>query len=290
MKKYAILLSASFLCVWATSMYFQKPQDEITGEACCTHTSEAGFVSFAQDQAFVDKHEEPLGFEHQSEVGGKMISIPMANGSVAQAYFIEAAEKSNKYLFVIHEWWGLNDHIKKEADQFYEDLKGFNVLALDLYEGKVATTREDAAKYMQAAQANKLKGIVRAVLDYAGKDAEIATVGWCFGGGWSLQTALLAEDQAKACIMYYGMPEKEPGKLKTLKADVLGIFATQDQWINGEVVSDFEKAMKEAGKSLELKSYEAAHAFANPSNPKYQEDYAKDAYKRSLDFINKRMK
>ncbi len=289
MKVYAILMAAVLLSAVAGLLYWNQSEPEmIAGEACCIHASEAGFVRFAEDKSFIQKHENPIRFTHESQVGGKMISIPLPEGGSTQAYFIEAEKKTNKYLFVMHEWWGLNDHIKKEADQFYQDLEGFHVLALDLYEGKVATTRQDAAKYMQAAQAKKLKGIIRGVIEYAGKDAQIATVGWCFGGGWSLQTALLAGEQAKACIIYYGMPEKDPAQLKGLQADVLGIFATQDKWINGQVVSDFEKAMADAEKSLEVKSYEADHAFANPSNPKYQEKDAQDAYARSLRFINDR--
>ena len=76
-----------------------------------------------------------------------------------------------------------------------------------------------------------------------------------------MQAALLAGKQAAACVIYYGMPEENVDRLKTLNCDVLDIFATKDKWINAEVTAKFENNMKAAGKKVIVRKYEADHAF-----------------------------
>ncbi|NBV12889.1 MAG: hypothetical protein EBS07_02350 [Sphingobacteriia bacterium] len=105
------------------------------------------------------------------------------------------------------------------------------------------------------------------------------------GGSWSLQAALLAGNQAKGCVIYYGMPEESVDKLKTLSCDVLGIFADQDKFFSTQVVDNFKSNMKKAGKKLTVHTYAADHAFANPSNPKHNKEYSKDAMEKSLKFL-----
>lgn len=88
--------------------------------------------------------------------------------------------------------------------------------------------------------------------------------------------------------MYYGMPVKDVEKLKTLNTDVLGLFATE-QWISKSVIEEFAANMKTAGKSLNYKIFEAEHAFANPSNPKYDEAKAKEAYGMAIEYLKKKL-
>ena len=92
------------------------------------------------------------------------------------------------------------------------------------------------------------------------------------------------------CVMYYGMPEQDVNKLKTLNADVLGNFANKDQWINPKVVAKFAADMKAAGKKLELHQFDADHAFANPSSPAANSQAAKDAYSFTVAFLKARLK
>ncbi len=102
--------------------------------------------------------------------------------------------------------------------------------------------------------------------------------------------ALTVGKQAAACVIYYGMPEDNMDRLKGLNCDVLDIWGTQDQWINKDVTAKFEKNMADAGKKLTVKSYDADHAFANPSNPKHNKDITADAYNNSLEFLKARLK
>jgi carboxymethylenebutenolidase len=254
----------------------------------CCHPIEE-FAELASNADFRMAHDEPVARPYRAQAG-EMVSFKTADGKEAKAYLVKAQKQSNRYLFVIHEWWGLNDHIKQEADKFAKDLPNVNILALDMYDGQVTDKREEAGKLMQAMSVERGKVIVEGARDYAGKKAKIATIGWCFGGGWSLQATLLLGKQAKGCIMYYGMPEKDKTRLKALKTEVLGIFARQEKWITNEIVDTFEKDMKEAGKAVTIKKFEADHAFANPSNPRYNAAFAQEAYSLSLAFLKKKLK
>ncbi|KAB7729008.1 dienelactone hydrolase family protein [Rudanella paleaurantiibacter] len=253
------------------------------------HGGATDMADFAGDPAFRAQHAEPLPFNYVS-AAGEMITFNAPDGKAANGFLLKAKKPSNKWLFVYQEWWGLNDYIKKEAEKFHGDLSDVNVLAVDMYDGAVATKQEDAAKLMQGADKNRLNSIIKGAIAYAGPEAEIASVGWCFGGGLSLQSAILEGKQAKGCVMYYGFPEMDVEKLKTLQTDVLGLFASKDGFISPKVVGQFEENMKKAGEKIEVKMYEADHAFANPSNPKFDKEATADAYKRALTYLKSRLK
>ncbi|WP_448517922.1 dienelactone hydrolase family protein [Rhodoflexus sp.] len=287
-----ILIIAAAFTVSAVIVFVYDALTNNSAKTVCCHVpaATASFAAFASDQAFVNKHEEPIPFTFISQVGGKEISYPTADGKTAKAWLIPAKKKSNNYLFVFHEWWGLNDYVKAESEKFYKDLPDVNVICLDLYDGQVATTREEAAKQMQGLRQERAVAIINGAIAYAGKKANIFTIGWCMGGSWSLQAALLAGKQAKGCIIYYGMPEKDVERLKTLNTDVLGIFAGQEQWISPKVVEEFDANMKQANKKLIYKIFDADHAFANPSNPKFVKEATDEAYAMSLDYLKQRIK
>jgi carboxymethylenebutenolidase len=83
------------------------------------------------------------------------------------------------------------------------------------------------------------------------------------------------------------MPETDAAKLAGMNAPTLGIFAKQDRWITPEIAAKFEAAVKAAGKPIEIKLYDADHAFANPSSPKHDKDMAQDAYNAVLGFLRR---
>lgn len=252
-------------------------------------TSEASdnMGQFAEDKEFKEAHDAPAATTVTGK--GKMISFATPDGKQGTAYAIMPEEPSNKYLMVIHEWWGLNDHIKNEAQRLFDSLENVNVLALDIYEGKMADNPDDAGKLMQAVQEERAQAIVDGAIAHAGEDAEIGTIGWCFGGGWSLKTAIAAGEKAQACVMYYGMPVQTADKLVPLKAPIVFIQPTKDQWINAEVVGNFKKLTEATGKEMEVYTFEADHAFANPSNPNYQAEAAQEANTIALEFLSENL-
>ena len=255
-------------------------------KSCCDVSSTFSFAMLASDEKFRSAHLEPIPFNFVPDKG-KDVIFKTSDGVDGRGFEIKADKQTNAYLFVIHEWWGLNDYIRQEAEKLQKELGNVNVIALDLYDSRVATTQQEAGKYMGEAKEDRIRVIIKGALDYVGPKARVGTVGWCFGGGWSLQTALMGGKRISACVMYYGMPETDVEKLKTLNGPVLGIFAKKDGWISPAKVKDFEGAMKKASKKLSVKMYDADHAFANPSNPKFDKESAADAHKLAVEFIKK---
>lgn len=238
----------------------------------------------ASTKAFANMHPAPK-YADPSHQLGKMIHFNTTDGKEANGYFIPSKKKSTKWLIVIQEWWGLNDNIKNEADKYFKDLGDMNVLAVDMYDGNVASTPDSAMKLMRGADMGRMTSIIQGAIKHAGSNASIYTVGWCFGGMWSLQTAILAGAQAKGTIMFYGRPETDMNKLKSIQCDIIGFFGNLDKSPSPEMVNEFEKNMKAAGKNLTTNKYEAGHGFANPSNPSFNAAATEDSYKKAIAFL-----
>ncbi|MDH5509240.1 MAG: dienelactone hydrolase family protein [Nitrospinota bacterium] len=208
-----------------------------------------------------------------------------APGVGAFDIYVTGPAEAKAAIVMIHEWWGLNPHIKGLADQLGR--LGYRAYAVDLYDGKLTDDPDKAAMYMKMNNAThsivKLKTAIAAAHEKHGK---VATIGWCFGGGWSLKASLAQPDIVEATVIYYGALNPDPDQLKKLRGPVLGIFATQDRWISPAHVTAFEKGLKAAGITHTLKSYDADHAFANPSGDKFQLEKAQDAWRITLEFLS----
>jgi carboxymethylenebutenolidase len=162
-----------------------------------------------------------------------------------------------------------------------------------MYAGKVAAPgdREATRSYMQSVIPAEGTGTVRAWVKWlkAHRKAtgKVGTIGWCFGGGLSLDASIAAP--VDATVIYYGRVDADAGELKSLKGPVLGHFATEDKWINKKMVSAFEAEMDKAGKPYKNHWYEAQHAFANPTGARYDKKDAKLAWKRTTAFFEKNL-
>ena len=280
-KKGVIMVYRSFVV-----LFFIVFQTLIFGQdkSCCSIEKEVSFTSFSEQKEFRDIHQVPAVFTLK-DAKGSMITFKTKDGKTTNGYFVKSDKPSNKFIFVFHEWWGLNDYIKKESDELKQKLGDVNILAIDLYDGKVADNREDAAKYMQSVDQDRALNIVSGAIDFAGMEAKVGTIGWCFGGGWSLQASIMLGKQGNACVMYYGIIENSPETFKELNAPVLGIFAEKDGWVNPEVYGNLEKNLLTAGKKVTIKSFNADHAFANPSNAKFDENATKEAKGLTVKFF-----
>ena len=288
MKKSISVLFAVILTASLISWQWDKTQHAKVNKAevieCLNMETLQAYKLEASQTAFAAMHPAPLVVNPENLLG-KMTGFEAADGKEAHAYFIPAKKKSNKWLIVIQEWWGLNDHIKLESDKYYTALGDVNVMAVDMYDGKIAATPDSAMKLMRGADMARMTAIIQGAIKHAGPDAGIYSVGWCFGGMWSLQTAILAGPQAKGTVMYYGRPENNMEKLKSIKCDIIGFFGNQDQSPSPAMVNEFEKNMKEAGKNLNVNRYEANHGFANPSNPSFIPTATADAFAKSIAFL-----
>ncbi|MDJ0947929.1 MAG: dienelactone hydrolase family protein [Alphaproteobacteria bacterium] len=230
--------------------------------------------------------------------GLDQVSTKTAGGKTVNASLALPARTPAPAVVLVHEWWGLNDQIKSVAAELAKE--GYIGLAVDLYDGKVADKPEGAKPLMGAAmkQPKVAQETVAAWADWlAAHDqatGKIGTVGWCFGGGWSLNASLLRP--VDATVIYYGSVSPEwggvsraPDALAKLKGPVLGHYATQDNWITKDMVAGFEARMKEADKPFTSHWYEAQHAFANPTQARYDEADAKTAWERTSAFFKQNL-
>ncbi len=187
-------------------------------------------------------------------------------------------------VLLVHEWWGLNDQIKSVAAELAKE--GYVSLAVDLYDGQSSKTPDGARALMQQVDRGEATDTLTSWVAWLRAHDQttqmLGTVGWCFGGGWSLNASIAAP--VDATVVYYGQVSRTADDLKSLKGPVLGHYATRDNWITQDMVSGFETAMKAAGKTYESHWYEADHAFANPTNARYDEEDAKLAWQRTLAF------
>jgi carboxymethylenebutenolidase len=220
-----------------------------------------------------------------AEIGGKPVKGYLARPKGAQGAL--------PGLIVIHEWWGLNDNVRAMTRRLAGE--GYTALAVDLYGGAVAESPDKAQQLMQASMQDRapLEENLRRAYDYLEtqqKAPKVGVIGWCFGGGWSLGTALLLPDKIDATVLYYGRVETDKQKLAPLQMPVLGIFGAADQAIPVEGVRQFETAMKELGKDVQVHVYEGAdHAFANPSGGNYNAKAANDAWQKTTAFLKKHL-
>ena len=220
--------------------------------------------------------------------GLETVTIPAAGRKVSGSLALPAKAPAAAVL-LIHEWWGLNDQIKSVAAEFAR--LGYVALALDMYAGKVAAPgdREAARRYMNSVDpvqgTETVKAWVKWLKAHEKATGKVGTIGWCFGGGLSLDASIATP--IDATVVYYGRVDADD--LKALKGPVLGHFATGDQWINQKMVSAFEAEMDKAGKAYKSHWYEAQHAFANPTSARYDKQDAKLAWQRTMAFFKENL-
>ena len=193
-------------------------------------------------------------------------------------------------VVLIHEWWGLNQDIREKAEAFAD--AGYNALAVDLYGGKVTNDPDMARQLAGTVSSDMPAGFanLRAAIDYLktldhADAGRIASVGWCFGGGWSYQIAK-NDLGVKASVIYYGRfnPEDDLDRMRTT---ILGHFAENDSFIKLSDVESFQATLKALSDDHEVLIYpNTSHGFANPYNKRvYDADAARVAWERTIGFL-----
>lgn len=242
----------------------------------------------------------PSPFVTEAEAGGGSlrtleVEYAVIDGRPIQGFLARPASGPIKgALIVIHEWWGLNDNIHVMAERLAAE--GWAALAVDLYEGApVAENRDQARALATAAVANQdnVRDNLRQARAWLSNELgveKVGVIGWCFGGGWSLQTGLLLGDEIDAVVIYYGRVETEASALAPLTAPVLGIFGELDRGIPVDNVHKFEAALSEAGKKGAIHIFpHADHAFANPSGTRFNAEAATQAWSLTLSFLHSQL-
>lgn len=222
------------------------------------------------------------------------VTFPSGDARGEGLLYLPKGAGAHPALIVIHEWWGLNDWVKEQAQRYAND--GYVALAVDLYHGKVATDPELAHELSRGLpQDQGVRDLTAAVAYLARrKDVKrdrIGAVGWCMGGGFALQLAIVAP-QLKAVAINYGSLATDKAALARIHAAILGNFGGQDRGIPPEAVHAFEATMRSLGKPVDIKIYPGAgHAFENPNNKTgYRPADAADALGRIDRFFAEKLK
>ena len=219
----------------------------------------------------------------------KTVSYKSGDEIVRGILYTPAGKGPFPGLIVIHEWWGLNDWVKEQASKLAD--QGYAALAVDLYRGKVATTPDEAHQIMRGVPEDRAQRDLHAAFEFLASQANvkndrIGAIGWCMGGGYSLDVAL-HEPTLAADVINYGHLATDPEALKKINAPILGIFGAQDKGITPGDVHKFGETVSQLGKKIDIKIYDdAGHAFENPNNKDgYRAGDAADAWHLITDFL-----
>jgi carboxymethylenebutenolidase len=225
---------------------------------------------------------------------GKSVSYKSGDETVQGMLYAPEGKGPFPALVVIHEWWGLNDWVKEQASRLAD--QGYVTLAVDLYRGKVATTPDEAHEIMRGVAPDRAARDLHAAVEFLRsqpnvKKDRIGSIGWCMGGGYSLDVAL-QEPTLTVAVINYGHLAADSASLKKINASILGIFGGQDRGIPVDDVKKFEQALKQQGNRVEVVIYpDAGHGFENPNNKTgYRADDAADAWKHTTTFLASTLK
>jgi carboxymethylenebutenolidase len=207
-----------------------------------------------------------------------------------------ATGKKLPAVIMIHENRGINDNIRSMANTLAKQA-GYVVLVVDLFKGMSTNDPSQAMQLVKSVRGNPQEAIsnLQAAVKYVSSlpfvdSSKIASIGWCFGGGQSLQLALHSEQHPLvATILYYGTPlVTDKQELSKIKWPVLGIFGDHDQAIPLQQINMFKAALDADSITNQIHIYKGlGHAFANPSGANYAPEQTADAWQKTLAFLKK---
>ena len=208
-------------------------------------------------------------------------------GGPTTAYVDRPIDDTNVAVILIHEWWGINQHIRDIASRYADE--GYNCVAPDLFRGRVTEDKEEASALMHALAIEDGMETIRKAMDAAretyGFDQFVIN-GHCMGGTFALRAACEIPELKAAAPFYGDIPEEDV--LKKLTVPTLFIAGKRDTWITPEKVNGLFEAAKKHNLPIEVVSYDADHAFFNDTRTDvYNPEAAKDAWQRVLQHFKK---
>jgi carboxymethylenebutenolidase len=226
----------------------------------------------------------------------KSLVVEFQGGSAAKKTkgFLARPKNAGRYpaVIVIHEIWGVVDHIKDVSRRLANE--GYVALAVDLF-GKTVSSLEEGRKLREELSEDRIMGDLKGAFDYL-QSLEyvepkcIGSIGFCMGGGLSLLLACRNKELAGA-VVFYGRNPSPIDLVKNVHCPILGNYAGADMAIKEADISLLKEALTKYGKVFDLKVYPGApHAFFNDTRESYRPEAAKDAWKRTLDFFKMYLK
>jgi isopenicillin N synthase-like dioxygenase/dienelactone hydrolase len=215
----------------------------------------------------------------------EIIQTTLPSGSSVSAALARAARADAPGLILIHEWWGLLDETKAMAERLA--LQGYNTLAVDLYGGKASLDPAVAGELMNGVDPLKAGANLSTWNTWLREHGarKVGTLGFCFGGTWSLNASLVAP--VDATVIFYGGVARPAEDLAALRGPVLAHFGSKDNVIPQNSAQQLEAALAQAGKAGDVYTYLADHAFAREGGPNYEPGAAALAWQRTDAFLRK---
>jgi carboxymethylenebutenolidase len=219
------------------------------------------------------------------DVQARDITFPGPAGDVLGYSAQPTAPGSRAGVIVIHEIFGLNDHIRDVARRVAK--AGYLALAPDLASRAGGT---DQAENVPGAltqgpveeRVADLDAAVAYLEDQPDYNGNLGVVGFCFGGGMTLSFAA-AQPKVRAAVPYYGPTPQPPSVMRETQAAILAHYGETDERVNAGI-ADLEEAM--AGKTFERTIHPGVgHAFNNDTGPAYDEQAAIDAWSETLQWF-----
>ena len=226
------------------------------------------------------------------EIISSMVEFPSGGVDRKTMGFLVRPKENKTYpaLIVIHEIWGLVDHIKDVAERLAHE--GYVALGVDLFEGKTVTKLEEGRKFREQFTEEKilkdLDGAFNFLKDLPYVNSKhIGSVGFCMGGGLSLLLACQNRELAAAAV-FYGRNPSPIDRVKDIQCPILCNYAGADMAITESDINLLKQTLTNYGKTFDIKTYPGApHAFFNDTRESYRPEAAKDAWKRTLQFFNR---
>ena len=283
------------ISIWLTCALFgmaacEPPKTVDDGQAAASDNVDAMSREHADDSATPSKAASIA--PERAVVADEKLAYAEVVEELSYGHFVIPVDMVEPYpaILVIHEWWGLNEGVRAMANRLAG--LGYIVLAVDLFGGETAATPADARKLMLRVVENpdvateNIRQAYEFLRDTAGAP-RIASLGWCFGGGWSLNAALLFPNELNAAVIYYGQVTDNEANLRRLNVPILGIFGNEDRAIPVESVKSFEKALMNLEKNYDIEIYPGVgHAFANPTGTNYNAEAAGKAWEKTVAFLD----
>jgi dienelactone hydrolase len=217
-----------------------------------------------------DKKKEPEMKE--AKLKEQTVSYKLDSASMnSYVVYDENIEGPRPVVFVIHEWWGLNDYAKSRANQLAG--LGYFAVAVDMYgDGKMGPDPASAEKlampfYMKPEMANPVFDAAwNAIKEFKQADlSKAGAIGYCFGGAQVINLAKMGKD-LKGVVSFHGNLNVVPANKDLLKAEILVCHGLNDPFVPNAEADQFKKAMDSIGAKYVFKGYEGAqHAFTNPA-------------------------
>lgn len=196
-------------------------------------------------------------------------------------------------IILIHDRWGLDESTQDLSRRLAAE--GYIVVAIDLFGGETAASPGSARtleiKVFENPQqaADNIRQAYQFLKDTFGAP-KVASIGFGFGGGWSLNAAMLLPEELSATITYYGQVINDQEKLSAVQAPLLGLFAADDRVITAKSVLAFEVALEVLAKEFEIEIFSGVgRGFADPQSEKYSTETAALAWSQTLNFLDRHM-